>query len=85
MPASLYSPTRSAITMWPSRYSIGLPSSMGRSSSTAGGASSRDVGVAILSVASAVSDAAISRSNLVTVPMAIAVRAASSGGGVEVP
>jgi hypothetical protein len=43
------------------------------------------VGVAILSVASAVSDAAISGSNLVTVPMAIAVRAASSGGGVEVP
>jgi hypothetical protein len=58
---------------------------MGRSSSTVGGASYRDVGVAILSVASAVSDAAISGSNLVTVPMAIAVRAASSGGGVEVP
>jgi hypothetical protein len=42
-------------------------------------------GVAMLSVASAVSVATISGSSLVTVPIAIAVRAASSGGGVEVP
>jgi hypothetical protein len=36
-------------------------------------------------VASALKVATISGSSLVTVPMAIAVRAASNGGGVEVP
>jgi len=40
---------------------------------------------AMLKDASAVRDAAISGSNLVTVPMAITVRAASSGVGVRVP
>jgi len=42
-------------------------------------------GVAMLSVASAVSDAAISGSSVVTVPSTIAARATSSGVGVEVP
>jgi hypothetical protein len=42
-------------------------------------------GVAMLSVASAVSDAAISASSVVTVPSRTALRAASSGVGVEVP
>jgi hypothetical protein len=42
-------------------------------------------GVAMVKDASAVKDAAISGSNLVAVPMAIAVRAASSGVGVRVP
>jgi hypothetical protein len=39
----------------------------------------------MLSVASAFKVATIVGSSLVTVPMAIAVRAASSGFGVEVP
>jgi hypothetical protein len=42
-------------------------------------------GVAMLRVASAVRVETISGSNLVAVPAAIAVRAASSGVGVRVP
>jgi hypothetical protein len=42
-------------------------------------------GVAMVRDASAVRDAAISGSNLIAVPAAMAVRAASSGVGVRVP